>query len=302
MGWTLDSLRRLRAKRRVHRVFKRRLGYTLNLRQPRSYCEKLQWLKFYYHEHMPEVIRCSDKFEVRSFLEQRGLGSTLPELYGVWETPGAIDWAGLPQRFVLKRNNGSGKQHIWFVKDKGSFDKAQCMKQIERLSRQPYGFDKGEFHYAKIQPRILAEQHLGDDIADYKFYCFNGTIGFLSVESGRYTGNHTRGYYDEQLEPVPIRFFDDLPGVSAPALRPRGFEEMVALAKQLSAGHPMVRVDLYNIDGQVYFGELTFSPECGYTKWDPLELDFEFGERIDLDLARRQLASASVLVTPPPSA
>ena len=288
-----DSLQRTLARRRVIKVFRKRLGYELNLDAPSSYCEKLQWLKLFYLEHRPDVIRCTDKYEVRAYLEERGFGAILPRLYGAWDSANLIEWEKLPSRFALKLNNGSGEQYCWLVKDAAALDMDECVRQIEAVRRKRYGYHDGEFHYAKIEPKIIAEEYLGDDITDYKFYCFNGRVGFMSAETGRFRGEHVRGYYSLKFETSPIEFYDDLPAPKAPLARPKKLEEMLDVAKRLSRGHPHVRVDLYNIHGEIFFGELTFSPECGYTKWKPRSLDFQYGELVDLQLAKDFLASRS---------
>jgi len=220
-----------------------------------------------------------------------GLGAHLPRLYGVWDDPREIEWDGLPNRFVLKLNNGSGRNYRWFVGDKSAFDSAACVRRMRVVRRRRHGIRNGEFHYAKIRPRIVVEEYLGDDLVDYKFYCFDGSVGFVSADAGRCTGQHVRGYYTRDFEASQIRFHDDLPTPARPLSRPANFEEMLALAARLSRGWPLVRVDLYDIAGTVVFGELTFSPESGYTRWNPRDLDYQFGERIDLRLAQRILES-----------
>lgn len=293
MSFAFQSIQRLLARQRVKRSFKKRLGYALNLNNPSSYCEKIQWLKLYYLEHHPEVIQCTDKFEVRSYLERKGLAAILPKLYGVWDRPSEIQWEHLPNQFVLKLNNGSGGSCLWMVKNKDDLDFEKCVRQIEASQKRRYGFHKGEFHYAKIKPKIIAEEFLGDDIEDYKFYCFNGEVAFFSIETHRHTRKHVRAYYTPDFEKSHVQFCNDLSPPQEPQSRPRKFAEMLELAQSLSLGQPHVRVDLYHSSDAIFFGELTFSPESGYTKWRPRELDFQFGELIDLRLAKSFLANAT---------
>jgi len=222
-----------------------------------------------------------------------GLGAHLPRLYGVWDDPREIEWDGLPNRFVLKLNNGSGRNYRWFVDEKSAFDSAACVRRMRVVRRRRHGIRNGEFHYAKIWPRIIAEEYLGDDLVDYKFYCFNGSVGFVSAEAGRRAGQHVRDYYTRDFETSQIQFHDDLPAPPRPFSKPANFDEMLALAARLSRGWPFVRVDLYNIAGAVVFGELTFSPESGYTRWNPKDLDDQYGARIDLRLAQANRESGS---------
>jgi len=284
-------------KKRIKKRFKKVVGYDLNLESPQSYCEKIQWLKLNYLEHNPEIIQCADKYRVRDYLKKQGLSDFLVTLYGCWNTPKDILWDTLPNAFVLKLNNGSGRKYMWLIPDKNSVNKNAVFKDVYWALRNNFGYKHGEFHYRKIQPKIMAEEYLKDnrkDIRDYKFYCFNGDIAFLSIEQGRRTTKHVRGYYDTNLNKAPVKFVDDLDEPDPPFERPGNFETMIDIAQQLSKGHPHVRVDLYNTGGRIYIGELTFAPECGYTPWDPAELDFEYGKRINLDIAQSFLKSNQI--------
>ena len=287
------TLQRYFTKKRIRKRFEEVVGYKPNLESPRSYCEKIQWLKLNYLEHNPLVVQCADKYRVRDYLEKQGLGEFLVTLYGCWDAPEEIPWSSLPNRFVLKLNNGSGGKYRWLVPDKNTLDKTAMIRQMKKSMRIKYGYKHGEFYYSKMPTKIMAEELLTENDApfrDYKFYCFNGAVSFLSIEQNRETNEHVRDYYDTDLNIHPIKFVGDLEPPDEPFEKPENFGQMVDLAKRLSTGYSHLRVDLYNVNGRVYFGELTFSPECGYTPWDPIQLDYEYGERIDLDLARSFLA------------
>ncbi len=287
-------LRRYLIKKRIKRKFKEKLGYELNLESPQSYCEKVQWLKLNYLEHNSLVVQCADKYRVREYIEKQGLGDMLIELYGSWDKAEDILWDTLPGEFVLKLNNGSGKKYIWLISNKDSVNKKAVVQEINNVLHRKYGYKNGEFHYSKILPKIIAERYLRDDgrdIKDYKFFCFNGEIAFLSIERGRQTKEYARDYYDTDLNVHPVKFHDDVRKPDKPFEKPENFERMIDVVKLLSKGHPHVRVDLYNIDGRIYIGELTFSSECGYTRWDPVRLDFEYGKLIDIGIAKSYLES-----------
>ncbi|PLX80001.1 MAG: glycosyltransferase [Desulfuromonas sp.] len=265
---------------------KRNLGYFPNLKNPQTYCEKVQWLKLNEHLHDENVILKSDKFAVRKFLEGKGLSEHLVKLYGCFNRPDDIDFEELPQRFVLKLNNASGPENRWFVKNKTSFDIARFKEEAkERMLRQ-YGLRYGEFHYGKIPPKIICEEYLVDpekSFRDYKFYCFNGRIEFLSVEEGKAEGHNFIEYYDKNYNHYPVNFFNDYQRPATPFNKPDNFNRMVSIAERLSQGYPHVRIDLYNVKGQIYFGEMTYAPESGFIQWKPRSLDLKFGRLIDLD-------------------
>jgi hypothetical protein len=270
---------------RIRKKFRRRFSYTPNLRNPESYCEKIQWLKLHHNEHDAELIARTDKYAVRKRLEEMGLGEHLVTLYGVYQDPGEINWEKLPKRFVLKLNNGSGKHFRWFVADKAHFPVAKFEARARKRLRKTFGEKYGETHYGKIPPRIIAEEYLEDQehtFKDFKFYCFHGKVAFLSVEEGAAQGPHLIEYYNADWDPHPVGFSNDYPHPQSPFKKPRNFKRMVSIAETLSEGYPHVRVDLYNVEGRIYFGELTFTPERGFVQWNPPSLDFEYGKLMDI--------------------
>lgn len=278
--------KRYRIRKYVERLFLEKLGYPLNLRNPKTYCEKIQWLKFHHVGQDPQTVIRADKYAVRDFVSQQGFEDSLIPLHGCWESPDQIDWNALPQRFVLKLNNGSGPRYRWFVKDKSAFPVADFEHEVARLMSRRYGERIGEFHYGKMPSRILAEHYLVESdglLKDYKFYCFHGRIAFLSVETGKIDGVATRAYFNPDWTPSHVAFHHDLPQPDTPFAPPPNLSHMLRMAEQLSRGFPHLRVDLYNVDGKVYFGELTYAPESGLTPWNPVSLDFEFGNLMNLN-------------------
>ena len=275
-----------RARTRIKKKFVKRLGYRPNLRKPESYCEKIQWLKLNHNTFDKSIIERADKYLVRNYLEKKNLGQYLVTLYGCWNRPEEIDWDKLPSKFVLKLNNGSGRKYIWFVKDKKHFSVNEFERKVKKRMAVKFGHKLGQFHYGKIPTKIIAEEYLEErscrSIRDYKFYCFDGKIAFFSVEEGRQEGLHTRDYYNLDWEKSPVDFFNDVARPHDPYAKPENFQQMVSLAETLSIGYPHVRVDLYCVNGVVYFGELTYTPENGFSQWKPRSLDFEFGKLMDI--------------------
>ncbi|MCJ8331206.1 MAG: hypothetical protein HRT89_16270 [Lentisphaeria bacterium] len=265
--------------------FMNQLGYPLNLRNPQTYCEKIQWLKFNQQHTDDKVISRADKYAVREFVKSKGYGNNLVELYGCWDSPEEIDWERLPNRFVLKLNNGSGPKYRWFIKDKGTFSREKFKDEVKESMSRNFGFKKGEFHYSKMPKKIIAEAYIGaegDAIKDYKFYCFHGEVAFFQVEAGVIDGTMVRDYYNLDWTASHVNFIDNVPRPIQPFEKPVGFNEMVLMAQSLSQGYPHLKVDLYNVDGHIIFGELTYSPRNGITKWDPPSLDLEFGKLMNL--------------------
>ncbi len=282
----MHFLDRIKARRRIKRRFRRLLGYSPNFKKPATYCEKIQWLKFNHNTTDKNVISRTDKYAVRQFIQQQGFGQHLVKLFGCWDSPYEIDWQQLPSRFVLKLNNASGPKYCWFVKDKSTLSIPQFEADANKRMFLKFGYRTGEFHYAEIPPKIIAEEYLDDHgkpIKDYKFYCFDGYIAFFSVEEGKAEGLHVRDYYDLNWNRQPVDFYNDVARPKIPFEKPDNFERMIDIARTLSQGYPHVRVDLYNVNGKVYFGELTYTPECGITQWKPLSLDYEYGNLINLD-------------------
>lgn len=281
----MNFLRTYWIRRKVKALFRRKLGYELNLRSPQTYCEKIQWLKFNNIGRDPRTVERADKYLVRTFVAQQGFEDTLVPLLGCWNGPEEVDWAALPNRFVLKLSNASGRRRRWFVKNKADFAVDDFVAAARSMMARGFGQRAGEFHYGLMTPRLLAEPYLeepGGGLRDYKFYCFHGKVAFFSVEAGKIEGAATRAYFNPDWSPSHVAFFDDLPPPSEPFRKPPNFARMLHMAEHLSRGYPHLRVDLYNVDGKIYFGELTYAPESGFTRWKPLSLDLEFGRLMNL--------------------
>lgn len=248
-------------------------GQRPDLNRPRRYTEKLQ--KMILCDHNPLYHRLVDKAEVKSYVSSLiGEEHIIPTL-GVWSRAEDIDWDSLPDYFVLKCTHDSGSALI--CRDKASFDReAACEKLRAALSRDYWKVSR-EWAYKGVKPRIIAEAYLGDDVADYKFFCFNGKPELLFVATERQKeGEEVKfDFFDMSFNHLDIR--NGHPNASVPPARPEHFEEMKDLAARLSAGLPQVRVDFYELGGKVYFGEYTFYHFRGLVPFEPDGWDVKIG-------------------------
>ena len=259
-------------------IYEARIGKKLNFKNPISYNEKLQWLKLY--DRNPEYINMVDKYEVKDYIIQKlGEKYVIPTL-GVWDKFDDIDFDLLPNQFVLKCTHDSGGLVI--CKDKSTLDKVKAKEKIEQSIKTNYFWRGREWPYKNLKPRIIAEKYMVDEsgyeLKDYKFFCFNGEVKALFVAKDRQkVGEETKfDFFDENFNHLP--FTNGHPNSEPPYFKPEGFEEMKVLAEKLSKDIPHVRVDFYNINGKIYFGELTFFHWSGLMPFEPNEWDYKFGE------------------------
>lgn len=261
-----------------------RLHKRIHWKNPKSFNEKLQWLKLY--DRKPEYSIMVDKYDAKRYVADRiGEGHIIPSL-GVWNRFEDIDFDALPERFVLKCTHDSGGLVI--CRDKRKFDKVAAEKKINVSLKTNYYYQGREWPYKNVKPRIIAEKYMEDgsskDLTDYKFYCFNGEPKYLYVSTG--LENHATAsisFLTLDWEFAPFGRSDFKPFTELPP-KPTRFDEMLKLAAKLSAGHKFLRVDLYQIENQIYFSELTFSPCGGMMPFDPPEWDEELGKLIDLSI------------------
>lgn len=253
----------------------------LNLKNPQRYTEKVQWYKLYYRD--PVMQQCVDKYRVRAYVEQKGLGAILNELYTVFESPEEITLRDLPNKFVMKSSNGSGTNFL--CKDKSLYTDAQVQSMFRDFFAQSSASAGREWVYSGLRPVIIAEQYLEDsaqhnnDICDYKFLCFNGKPEYIVYDADRFT-DHKRNIYDTNWNDLHVTA--EYPCADEVPDKPENLSEMLEIARILSADFPAVRVDLYSIQGKIYFGELTFFPWSGYVQYNPDSFDFELGEKFIL--------------------
>lgn len=258
-------------------------GHFLHLKKPVRYTEKIQWYKLYYRKDI--LTRCSDKYEVRSFVKERGLEYLLNTLYAVYDSADSIDFGSLPNSFAMKMTVGSGMNY--FVEDKEKED----LDNLRKIAKDWFNADSSsygrEWCYYDIKPKIIIEKLLPmderDDLPDYKFFCFDGEPYCLYTMID-YTKNHSNGklgFFDTDFKLMPY-YRKDFKPIEEQLPKPDNFDEMVNCARALSQGFPHVRVDFYDIDGRIVFGEMTFYNASGYTVFEPDEFDYMLGEQFVL--------------------
>lgn len=256
-----------------------------DLKNPKRFTEWIQYYKMHYRN--PDMLRCVDKYEVRSYVEEKGCGEYLNELYQICDDASEIDFEKLPQKFVIKTTNGGNGDNVLVVKDKNSLDINATIHKVNSWLKKNYSNTSREWAYsgASNNPRIIVEKFLENSdtndgsLIDYKFFCFNGEPFICQVISERYSDEHIDFYNTEWkrldgivgLNPKATNSADGFP-------KPKNLDKMLDTARSLSQDFPFVRVDLYNVNGKIYFGELTFYPSSGYGIFNPDSFDFKLGE------------------------
>lgn len=264
--------------------YKLEMNQKLNLKEPKTFNEKLQWLKLY--DRNPEYTKMVDKYEAKKYVAdiigQEYIISTL----GVWDKFEDIEFDKLPKQFVLKPTHTSG--NVFICKDKEKINYKQLRKMINKWLKRDYYLIHREWPYKNVRPRIIAEQYMvdesGTELKDYKFFCFNGEPKLLFVAKDRPYATKFN-YYDMDFKKLPFKQhyknFNDY------IEKPKGFEKMIELSRKLSKDIPHVRVDFYDINGKVYFGELTFYHFSGFEKFEPEEWDRILGDMLELPNLKR---------------
>lgn len=280
----LRTLRFLPDKFMLKLIYRVKLKRKLNLKNPKRFSEKIQWLKLNYRN--PIMIQITDKYDVRGFVEKRNYSHILNECYGVYNSFDEIDFSLLPNQFVVKDTLGSGSVSVYLVKDKNKVDLKDLEKTVNKwISKKNQKLDDGrEWAYrAGKKHRIIIEKYLkqkDEDLVDYKFLCFNGEPYVIAHDKARFS-NHQRSYFDVNWKKLNVK--DREHAICDQVIeRPENFKEMIKIAKDLSQGFPLLRVDLYNIEGKIVFGELTCYPYSGLVQFEPDEFDYLMGEKIIL--------------------
>jgi hypothetical protein len=260
------------------------LGRKLDFDNPRSFTEKIQWLKLY--NTSPLCTQLVDKYAVREYVKNRIGSEHLVPLLGVWDSFKDIDFNKLPDRFVLKTTHDSGGVVICRDKKKLNFEQAQ--KVLTGSLKRNYFWKGREYPYKNVKPRIIAEKFMeGEDrgyLVDFKFFCFNGVPKVLFFASNRYNAEHTPprfDYYDMEMNHLPVRSKGHDNAEKRLSMFPE-YLEMQKIAAVLSQGFPHVRVDLFMSKGKIFFGEMTFHHDGGFVPFIPDEWDYKFGEMINL--------------------
>ena len=257
------------------------IGKRLNLDNPQTFNEKLQWLKLY--NRRPEYTMMVDKYLVRDYIAKTIGEEYLIPLLGVWDDPDEIDFEALPNQFVLKCNHNSGLG-MCICKDKSKLDIKKVREELRRGLKQDYYLTSREWPYKNVPRKIICEQYMDDgsgELKDYKFMCFDGAVKCSFVCSDRFNTNGLRvTFFDKDWKVMP--FERHYPKAEDPIERPQSYDEMIILAEKLSGGIPFVRADFYEISSRPFFGELTFFPGSGYEEFTPEEWDAKLGRWIIL--------------------
>lgn len=266
----------------VKLAFRGELGQKLDLKNPKSFNEKLQWLKLY--DHKTEYIDLVDKLKAKSVVGNQIGSQHIVPLYGHWKTADEIAFETLPDKFVLKCNHDQGS--VILVSDKNRINKKNVIDILNKKLKRNNFYGCREYPYKYIKPEVFAEEYLGSDIIDYKFYCFNGKPKFLYCGQGL-TEDHSLkiDFFDLDWNIMPFYRTDYRRLGSIP--KPLHLDEMIDISKKLSKDIPFVRIDLFEVNGKVYFSEFTLCPAAGFMPFVPKEYDWIVGEWLKLPVKKR---------------
>ena len=277
---SLDLLNWLPDSTYLKGCFRAKMGYKLDLENPKTFNEKLQWLKL--HDRNPAYTQMVDKYAVREYIKNTIGEEYLIPLLGVWDSFDEIDFDKLPNQFVLKTNHDSGT--VVICKDKNTFDIDAARKKINKRINYNYYNLWREWPYKNVKPRIIAEKYMEDNsggLQDYKILCFGGIPKLIEFHSGRFTENHVQEFYDFNW--IPQSFNQIGYQISYKATdKVDSLDEMYFLSKILAKDIPHVRVDWYVANKKLYFGEMTFFDSSGFDPFYPEEWDYTLGSWIQL--------------------
>lgn len=266
----------------IKNSFKNCYGYDLDLENPKTLSEKMMWLRVY--DNTPLKTKCADKYEVREYVKEKIGEEYLIPLLGVYDDFDEIDFDKLPNQFVMKCNHGCGYNII--VKDKNNFNKEEAKEKINTWLKEDFGAKFGEIHYSSIKPRIIIEEYIENidgDIEDFKYFAFDGKVHSIMYCTDRASGVVKNSFFDLNWKNLYFHYFGEL--LTKEVEKPKNFELMNEIAEKLSKDFKHVRVDLYNIEGKIYFGELTFTGYGGYYNFQPIEWNRKLGDLLDLNIS-----------------
>ncbi len=261
-----------------------KMGRKLDLDNPQTMNEKLQWLKLY--NRKPEFTSMVDKILVKDYIAEKIGSEYVVPLLGVWDSVDEIDFDSLPERFVLKANYSGDNKGVVICDEKSLLDIRDARRRLKKSLKLDIYKVYREWPYKNVKKRFFAEEYLGKDLADYKFYCFDGYADSVLVCVDRQIGSPKFYFFDKDWN---LKRYNKR-GKEAPAdftlPKPEGLDKMFELASKLSEGLPFARVDFYNVNGRIYFGEITFFPASGFDSNRLPESDLLFGSMIDLSKVR----------------
>lgn len=265
--------------------YRAEMGHWVNFENPKTFTEKIQWLKLY--NRKPEYTTMVDKYAVKDYVASIiGPEYIIPTI-GVWNTPEEIDWETLPSRFVLKTTHGGGGGGVVICKDKNTFDKADAIMKLSKNLKGDIYRTRREWPYKNVPHRIIAEEFMEEtgyhgDLADYKFFCFNGEPKYCQVIRDRNT-KETIDFYDMEWNHQNFVGLNPIAqNGTTPVAQPENLKVMQDVCRRLAKGIPFVRVDLYVINGKEYFGELTFFPASGLGSFSPDQWNEKLGDLLKL--------------------
>lgn len=257
----------------------------MNLKNPKDIDEKVNYMKLFADTTLWSI--CADKWGVREYVKERGLGHTLNEVYGLYDRAEDIDFDNLPTSFVIKTTNGGGGNSVLIVKDKTSLNRDEVIKQLNSWLKIPMGYKYAETHYNRITPKLMVEKLLENNsnsssLLDYKFNCFDGKVYSIFFCSDREFGKSVcYSVYDLDWNLYPEKMKPKY-RIDKVFNRPDSLNKMIEYSKQLSLGIPYVRVDWYEVSGEPVFGEMTFTPAGGFQSFYSDDYILELGEQLDL--------------------
>lgn len=267
----------------LKRKFRCIMGKDLNLDEPKTFCEKLQWLKLY--DRKPEYTTMVDKYAVKKFVADRIGDKYIIPLLGVWDKSEDIDFDSLPDQFILKCTHDSGGFVV--CRDKSNFNRKKACETLNKYLARRYYYSGREWPYKNVKPRILAEKYIASlgkpETQEYKLTCFNGTAKLITICRGiahARLNQRTNDHYDRNLN--SLRFWVNYKNPKTPEKIPEQIHEIISLSEKLSANIPSVRVDWYIDKDNIYFGEFTFFTWSGFMKFHPAEYDDILGSWLEL--------------------
>ena len=266
----------------IKRKFKATMEKELDLQNPQTFNEKLQWIKLY--DRKPEYTMMVDKYRVREYIKELLGEEYLIPLLGVWDNPDDIDFDALPDQFVLKCNHNSGLG-MCICKDKSKLDIKKVREELKKGLAQDYYLTGREWPYKNVLRKIICEQYMEDqetqELRDYKFYCIHGEVKCVMINTDRQADSATKAdYYDKKYN--WLNFTWGYEHADIPPEKPLNFEKMIELAEILATDLLEARIDFYECNGKIYFGEITFFDGSGFDRIDPIEWDYKLGSYLTL--------------------
>lgn len=277
-----DKVLKMKDEKYLKLLYKQSMKKELNLDNPQTFNEKLQWLKLF--DRQQEYIKIVDKYEVKKYISDKIGNEFIIPTIGIYNNFKEINFDELPNQFVIKTTHYGGGKGVYIIKDKNNINKKKIKKELSKLQRKNLYYYGREWPYKNVKPRIIIEKYLEDasgELKDYKFFCFNGKVEFFKIDFDRFTEHHAN-YYDTNLHLLPFGESMFPPIKSKKMEMPINLDKMISLAEKLSIGIPFIRVDLYNLNGKIYFGELTLYPASGFEEFEPEEYDLYLGNMLEL--------------------